>query len=69
MNTEFNFSPSFHLRHLLTLTRPALAYEGGSVAARQARLRARLTEMLGFGDEERVPLAPRTLWKKEHALP
>lgn len=53
MNTEFNFSPSFHLRHLLALT----------------RLRARLTEMLGFGGEERMPLAPLTLWKKEHALP
>ena len=52
MKTEFNFSPSFHYRHLLVLT----------------RLRTRLTEILGFGDEERVPLAPWTLWKKEHAL-
>ena len=25
MNTEFNFSPSFHLRHLLTLIQLALA--------------------------------------------
>jgi len=52
MKTEFNFSPSFHHHHLLALT----------------RIRARLTEMLGFGDEERVPLAPLTLWKKEHTL-
>ena len=52
MKTEFNVSPSFHNRHLLALT----------------RIRARLTEMLGFGGEERVPLAPLTLWKKEHTL-
>lgn len=61
MKTEFEFSPSLHHRYLLGRMQPTLDYEGGSVAAWQARLRARLTEMLGFGDEERVPLVLRTL--------
>lgn len=68
MKTEFNFSPSLHHRHLLAQVQPALAYAGGPVAPWQGQLRSRLAEMMGFGGEERVPLAPRTLWKKEYPL-
>ena len=64
----FSYSPSLYHLWLLEKIKPALAYAGGDVAAWQGKLRSRLAELMGFGGEERSPLAPRTLWKKEHPL-
>ena len=61
MKTKIKFFPSLYHSYLLALTRTDLAYEGGPVAAWQARPRMRLTEMVGFGGEERGPLAQRML--------
>lgn len=68
MNSDFNFSPSLHHRYLLDRVSPTLSYDGGPVGEWQARVRSRLIDMTGFGNEERVPLEPRSLWKKEHPL-
>ncbi len=68
MNSELHFSPSLHHCYLLDRVQPHLSYDGGPVVEWQTRLRSRLIDMLGFGAEERVPLAPRSLWKKEHPL-
>ena len=66
--SNLNFSPSVYHRNKLSITQPAMSYTDGNVVEWQQRLRIRLCEMMGYGDEERVPLAPRTLWKKEHPL-
>ena len=67
-NTDFSCSPSLYHRHLLDRIRPEMSYVEGDVVDWQRRLRQRLSELMGFGGEERVPLMPRTLWKKEHPL-
>ncbi|MBF0246077.1 MAG: hypothetical protein HQL31_12550, partial [Planctomycetes bacterium] len=65
--STFDFSPSIHHQKLLTRTKQALAYRGGDVSLWQEELRAELKCALGYyGDEvERVPLNPRSLWKRE----
>ncbi len=64
--SSLNFSPSVYHRHKLSITQPAMSYTDGNVAEWQQRLRIRLCEVMGYGDEDRVQLTPRTLWKKEH---
>ena len=65
-------SPSRLHRRLADETVPALGYDGGDVAAWQARLRPRLAEMMGWdampSPGDRPPLRPRTLWRREHEL-
>lgn len=61
-------SPSEHHRYLMDRTVPALAYDGGDVGAWQRRLRRALAKAVGDLPEDRVPLRPRTLWKREHPL-
>jgi dienelactone hydrolase len=65
-----HLSPSECHRLLLAEARPALAYDGGDVAAWQRRLRRELRRITGF---DRMPkpstkLAVRTLWRRRHAL-
>jgi dienelactone hydrolase len=67
-NADISFSPSMYHRNLLANTRPTMSYSGGDIAEWQQKLRQRLSELMGFGGEERSPLVPRTLWKKEHPL-
>ncbi len=67
-NADISFSPSLYHRHLLGITSPTMGFKDGNVVEWQGRLRQKLSELMGFGGEERVPLAPRTLWKKEHPL-
>lgn len=67
-----HLSPSACHRILLAEARPTLAYTGGDVGAWQRRLRPALRKLTGLdrlpraGD--RPPLAPRTLWRRRHAL-
>lgn len=68
MDSECYFSPSLHHRYLLDRVRPTLTYDTGPVAEWQSRLRSHLTGMMGYGGEERVPLAVRSWWIKEHPL-
>ena len=68
MGSECHFSPSLHHRYLLDRVQPALSYDGGSVSEWQTRLRSRLADMMGFGGEERVPLAVRSMWTKKHSF-
>lgn len=65
-------SPSeFHLR-LMRDTKPDMAYSGGDVAAWQKPLRRKIAQLTGFDGMPkpgaRVPLKPRTLWRREHKL-
>jgi dienelactone hydrolase len=66
----FAYSPSLHHRRLAGQTEQARRWAGGDVAAWQAALRVRLAELLGYRGEtaERVPLAVRTLWRRDHPL-
>ncbi len=69
-----DLSPSLAHQHLMDQIHPALAYDGGDVAAWQKRLRRRLAQRLGYdhmprpGSSGRVPLNVRTLWRREHRL-
>lgn len=69
-------SPSeFHLR-LMARTRPALAFPKGAVTPAAAsswrrKLRAKIAELTGADAmlaAPRVPLRPRTLWRRRHEL-
>lgn len=65
---SLHLSPSEHHAWLAEQTEPALAWRGGDVGAWQRRLRARVRALLGEAPPVRVPLSPRTLWKREHPL-
>jgi dienelactone hydrolase len=62
-----DLAPSVLHRALLEQTRPRLAYDGGDVRRFQRRLRAKLRELVAM-PEQRAPLRPRTIWKRELAL-
>lgn len=63
-----HLSPSEVHRLVLDETPQALAFRGGDVRAWQRRARAKLRKLLGDRPETRAPLAPRSLWKREHEL-
>lgn len=65
---RFALSPSVAHRHLMRVTRPAAAYDGGSVGSWQQRLRPRLRELLGVPEVERPPLSVRHLWSEDTDL-
>lgn len=65
---DLHLSPSVHHRHLMdTMERP-LSYKGGDVKPWQEKLRGALRQCLGHFPQERVPLNPQTLWKRDHEL-
>ena len=71
MPKVLSLSPSVYHRRLMRRNQPAMAFAGGDVRAWQRRLRARLAELTGFASmarQPRVPLRPRTLWRRDHAL-
>ncbi|MCL5269098.1 MAG: hypothetical protein M1457_00745 [bacterium] len=68
MAESFHLSPSEYHRWLMDRIRPALAWGGGDVAAWQERLREKLREVIGLPPQGVAPLAPRSLWKREHPL-
>ncbi len=64
-----NYSPSLHHQRLLAALTPELGWrEGLDFATWQATLRSRLVELLGLDWQEgrRVPLAVRSLWRRDH---
>ena len=64
-----SYSPSTYHRRLLDRTRPALRFAGQPFAAWKAGLRTRLRTLLGIDALDPFPpLAPRTLWEREHPL-
>jgi len=65
---RFRVSPSECHRLLMDRTEQELRYRGSEIGAWQRTLRARLRQLLGPEPEARVPLAPRTLWKRETEL-
>lgn len=58
MPTAPALSPSIRHRHLVRSTRPALAFDGGDVAAWRRRLRASLRKRLGLDRIEAQPRPP-----------
>lgn len=65
---NLHLSPSECHRRLLANNAPALAYAQGDVRQWQAKLRRKLRHLLGDLPEERCPLRPETLWKRDHPL-
>lgn len=65
---SFDFAPTLYHRHVMGRTEPALAYDGGDVAAWQRRLRRKLRELMGIWPAERVGLNVRSIWRREHRL-
>ena len=45
--------------------RPAMTFDGGDVAEWQDRLRPKVRELVGFPNGDRIPLNPRSLWKRD----
>lgn len=64
-SAQLQLSPSECHRHLMSRIVPRLAYNGGDLAAWQRRLRRRLRELIGTLPQERTPLRPRSLWRRE----
>lgn len=65
---DLHLSPSLHHRQLMDALEPSHRYDGGPVRPWQARLRRKLRRLIGTMPAERGPLAPRTLWKRDHPL-
>ncbi len=65
---SLHLSPSEYHRHQLQSLQPSLAFDGNDVTAWQSRLRRKLRVLIGDWPRERVPLRPRTLWRRDHAL-
>ncbi len=65
---RFHFSPSECHKKLAAGMAPRLGFDGGPVRAWQGRLRRKLSELVGEIPQDRVPLRPRTLWKRDHSL-
>lgn len=63
-----HLSPSENHHRLMKAIVPELRYAGGNVPAWQRPLRRKLAELVGDWPTERVPLRPRSLWKRDHAL-
>ncbi|MBI5094174.1 MAG: acetylxylan esterase [Candidatus Hydrogenedentes bacterium] len=65
---EQHLSPSLNHQHVMKGIDPKLAYSGGDCAAWRRRLRRRVRAVLGDTPAKRVPLNPRTLWKRDLPL-
>jgi len=69
--SELDLSPSMLHERLMRRT-PAMTYVGGDVTAWQHKLRRRVKQRLGWEQfaqgQDRVPLRPRVLWRREDAL-
>lgn len=68
--SDLSYSPSIVHQRLMHELKPALAYDGGDVAAWQQRFRAKLIECMGYNQlpEDKTPRNIRTLWCREHEL-
>lgn len=66
--TGFEYSPWQVHEDLLKRIKQELAFDGGDVAPWQRKLRRKLKQCLGEMPDNRPPLKPRTLWKKDHEL-
>jgi dienelactone hydrolase len=66
--SPLHLSPSEFHRQLMDRTVPELRYDSGDVPVWQRRLRRKLATLVGDWPPERVPLRPRSLWKRAHAL-
>ncbi len=67
ISTEPTLSPSLFHRQLMDDIQPSMSFDGGDVAEWQARLRPKVRELVGFPDGDRIPLNPRSLWKRDHS--
>jgi dienelactone hydrolase len=63
-----DYSPFICDRALMDKTGQSLAYNGGDVGEWQQKLRRKLRAMLGTFPVQRIPLAVRSLWQREHTL-
>ncbi len=64
-----SLAPSLYHRHLAENIVPSMHYNGEEdIAGWQRRLRRKLRGLLGDWPREKVPLAPRRLWRREHPL-
>ncbi len=65
---KVDLSPSVYHQHVLARLKPARSFRGGDVVRWQGRLRRELKRLLGDWPATRVPLRPRTLWRRDHPL-
>mgnify|MGYP000987982760 CR=1 FL=1 len=71
LKAELKLSPSIHHRMLADAVEPALAWKGGDVRAWQGRLRKKVAALTGLSPmmrAPRMPLAVRSLWRREGRL-
>ena len=60
-------SPSLYHRRIMDATQPWMAFDGGDVWEWQARLQPKVRELVGLPDDDRIPLNPVSIWKRDHA--
>ncbi len=67
---EAFLSPSNAHAYIMDRMKPSMSYAGGDVKAWQRKLRKNLAKLTGYDvmPRQRIDLAPRTLWRKKHAL-
>ena len=65
---DLHLSPSEYHHHIMNNMKPSMKYTGGDVTKWKNTLKPKILELLGEFPEERIPLNPKTLWKKQHEL-
>lgn len=65
---RFHLSPSEYHGHVAAETIPALRYAGGDVRQWRQKLWRKLGQLIGDLPQERCPLRPKRLWRREHPL-
>ena len=67
-STEPALSPSLYHRRIMDATQPSMAFDGGDVGEWQAHLQPKVRELVGLTDDDRIPLNPISIWKRDYAL-
>ncbi len=68
MPKTLHLSPSDYHHHQLAQLQPSHAFDGSDIKPWQTKLRRKLRVLLGDWPNEKAPLRPRSLWKRDHEL-
>jgi len=61
-----HFSPTEYHKYLMDRQTPSMSYDGSDVVQWQRKLRRKVRQLVGIGDEEKIPLNPKSIWKQDH---
>jgi dienelactone hydrolase len=63
---EIYLSPSEYHSKIMDTIKPLMKFDGKNTIEWQKQLKSKIKELLGDFPEERIPLNPKTIWKRPH---